>query len=346
MIEFFPNKMANSAPAFTFKTNRRMTLEAWLSEQSPSYRRMDSPPLSIEINDERIDPQLWHQVEFKPSDSVQIWREPKGTDPFSITFALFKGAQAVMKAMVPKMPGMPSTFSGQGNPLTEASAKGNKVKLGDTIRQVAGWQKIFPSYLSEPRRWFVSPREQWIEMLLYVGAGEYEIPLTKIKVGETPLISLGSDATYRIYKPGQDLSGDTASMLWFNVDEVGASSSGAAGLELTVANDLTRSATASAFQFAGSTVAIPSGAGVFPNDWVSGLIVRVVSPYVYTVLDGGSDRDIVRGDLAMLAPYPGMQIEVVGSNRGEYVVHAYTPYRPETPPQPRGSFYFDWIWCA
>lgn len=334
MIEFFPNKMANSAPAFTFKTNRRMTLEAWLIEQSPSYRRMDSPPLSIEINDERIDPQLWHQVEFKPSDSVQIWREPKGTDPFSITFALFKGAQAVMKAMVPKMPGMPSTFSGQGNPLTEASAKGNKVKLGDTIRQVAGWQKIFPSYLSEPRRWFVSPREQWIEMLLYVGAGEYEIPLTKIKVGETPLISLGSDATYRIYKPGQDLSGDTASMLWFNVDEVGASSSGAAGLELTVANDLTRSATASAFQFAGSTVAIPSGAGAFPNDWVSGLIVRVVSPYVYTVLDGGSGRDIVRGDLAMLAPYPGMQIEVVGSNRGEYVVHAYTPYRPETPPSP------------
>lgn len=332
MIEFFPNKMADSAPVATYKTNRRMTLEAWLIEQSPNYTRRDSPPISIALNDEMIDSQRWHQVEFKPSDSVQIWREPKGTDPFSITFALFKGAQAVMKAMVPKMPGMPSTFNGQGSPLTEASAKGNKVKLGDTIRQVAGWQKIFPSYLSEPRRWFVSPREQWVEMLLYVGAGEYEIPATKIKVGETPLISLGSDASYRIYKPGADLSGDTASMLWFNVAEVGASSSGAAGLELTVANDLIRSATASAFQFAGNTIGIPDGTGAFPADWVSGLIIRVVSPYVYTVVDGGAGRDIVRGDLAMLAPYPGMQIEVAGSNRGEYVVHAYTPYVPAIPP--------------
>ena len=332
MIEFFPNKMANSAPVATYTTDRRMTLEAWLIEQAPSYQRMASPPISIALNDELIDSRLWHKVKFKPADHVQIWREPKGTDPFSITYALFKGAQAVMKAMVPKMPGMPSTSTTQGNPLTEASAKGNKVKLGDTIRQIAGYQKVYPSYLSEPRTWFVAPREQWIEMLLYVSTGDLEIPTTKIKVGETPLISLGADAKMTIYPPGADVSGDSASMLWYNVGEVGASSSGSAGLQLTVSSNITPSATASAYQFNGHTIAIPAGAGVFPADWASGLVIRVLAYYEYTVVDGGAGRDIVQGPLGMLSPEVGMPIEVVGANAGVYIVHSYTPYAPAIPP--------------
>lgn len=332
MIEFFPNKMADSAPMATYKTDRRMTLEQWLIAQSPSYQRMASPPISIALNDEVIDSKRWHKVVFKPSDHVQIWREPKGTDPFSITAALFKGAMSVFKSLMPKMPGMPSTpTNAQGNPLTEASAKGNKVKLGETIRQVAGLQKVFPSYLAEPRTWFVSPREQWIEMLLYVSSGELDIPVTKIKVGETPLISLGANASVTIYPPGADVSGDTASMLWFNVNEVGASSSGTPGLQLTVANNITPSATASAYQFNGKTIAIPVEAGAFPADWASGLVVRALAYYAYTVIDGGPDRDIVQGPLEMLNPVVGMQIEVAGVNAGTYVVHSYTPAVPEVP---------------
>ena len=333
MIEFFPNKMADSAPLATYTTDRRMTLEQWLIEQSPSYQRLDSPPISIALNDELIDSRLWHKVKFKPADHVQIWSEPKGTDPFSITYALFKGAQAVMKMMVPKMPGMPSTAAtGQGNPLTEASAKGNKVKLGDTIRQIAGHQKVYPSYLAEPRTWFVSPREQWIEMLLYLSAGDLDIPINKIKVGETPLISLGADASVTIYPPGADVSGDTASMLWYNVGEVGASSSGSAGLQLTVSNNITPSATASAYQFNGETISIPAGAGVFPGDWASGLVIRVLAYYEYTVVDGGAGRDIIQGPLEMLNPEVGMLIEVVGANAGAYIVNSYTPYAPAVPP--------------
>ena len=332
MIEFFPNKMAGSAPMVTYQTDRRMTLEQWLIDQSPSYERMESPPISIILNDEVIEAKRWHKVVFKPSDQVEIYREPKGTDPFSITYALFKGAQAVMKAMMPKMPGMPTTSTAQGNPLTEASAKGNKVKLGDTIRQIAGHQKVYPSYLAEPRTWFVSPREQWIEMLLYVSAGYLEIPINKIKVGETPLISLGADASVTIYPPGANVLGDTASMLWFNVGEVGASSSGAAGLELTVSSNITPSATASAYQFNGETIAIPAGVGAFPSDWASGLVIRVLAYYEYTVIDGGAGRDIVQGPLEMLNPEVGMPIEVVGANGGLYVVNSYTPFAPAVPP--------------
>lgn len=332
-VEFYPNKLSETAPLGTWKTDRRMTIEQWLKEQSSSYERRESPPISIVLNDEVIEQRLWHKVPFKPSDLLQIYREPKGTDPFSITFALFKGAKAALKSLMPKMPGMPSNAgTQQGDPIAEASAKGNKVKLGEPVRQIAGHQRIYGSYLTQPRRAYVAPRDQRVEMLLYIGEGECDIPLSKVKVGETPLISLGSDAVFTIYPPGADLSADPAHINWFNAPEVGASSSGSAGLELTMATDLTRSVTASAYQFNGNTISIPLGAGTFPADWVAGLVIRVLSPYEYTVADGGAGRDIIRGPLEMLNPAIATQIEVQGANSGLYVVSSYTPASPTVPP--------------
>lgn len=325
-VEFYPNKLSDTAPLCTWKTDRRMTIEDWLKSQAPSYQRRESPPISAVLNEEPIDHSVWHKVKFKPSDLLQLYREPKGTDPFSITFALFKGAKAVLKALMPKMPGMPSTAGAQqGDPLTEASAKGNKVKLGDVVRQIAGHQRTYPSYLTQPRRYFAGPRDQRVEMLLYVGEGEYDIPISKVKVGQTPLISLGEDAEFSIYQPGADLSADTAHINWFNVPEVGASSSGAAGLELTVATTLTQYANADVYQFSGDTISIPAGSGSFPSDWSTGLIIRVVAPYSYEAVDGGASRDIIKGPLEMLNPSPGMEIEVAGSNAGYYIVNSYTP---------------------
>ncbi|MPS97513.1 MAG: hypothetical protein E2581_03230 [Pseudomonas sp.] len=335
MIEFYPNKLSNTAPLGTWKTDRRMSIEEWLKSHAASYERRESPPISVVLNDEVIAQHLWHKVKFKPADLLQIYREPKGTDPFSITFALFKGAKAVLKSIMPKMPGMPSSAgTQQGDPLTEASAKGNKVKLGDPVRQIAGHQRVYPSYLTQPRRYHLAPRDQRVEMLLYIGEGEYEVPSTKVKVGETPLISLGADASFTIYPPGADLSADPAHINWFNVPEVGASSSGSAGLELSMSTELTRSAAASAYQFVGDTISVPAGSGQFPADWSNGIIIRVLSPYTYTVIDGGAGRDIIRGPLEMLNPTVGMLIEVAGANAGLYVVNSYTPYSPGVPASP------------
>ena len=336
MIQFFPNKLSDCQPLATFSTDRRMTLEEWIVgqlEEGVTYTRGPAQPISISLNGEIIDAHLWHKVKFKPSHHVQIWYEPKGSDPFTITALLFKGVKAIGKMLMPKMPGMPSMAgTAQGDPIDEASAKGNKVKIGDPVRNLAGRQKLFPAYLAEPRTWFAGPREQWTEMLLYISAGDVHVAASDRWIGETPIISMGADAICTIYPPGADVSGNTASMLWYNVDEVGASSSGSAGLDMTVSTALTQTATASAYQFSGASIGIPSGAGAFPTDWASGLIIRVLSPYVYTVVDGGAGRDIVRGPLAMLNPSAGMSIEVQGANAGYYVVHSYTPYAPAVPP--------------
>ncbi len=333
MIEFFSNKLAGCIPFATYKTTERMSIEAWIKSQAPSYSRMESPPVSVALNDEIIRPGLWHKVVFKPSDHLQIWHEPKGSDPFTITLALFKGVQAVGKMLVPKMPGTPSApGSAQGNPIEEASAKGNRVKLGETIRSIAGFQRVYPAYLAEPRSWFASPREKWVEMMLYVSEGEVDI--ANIKIGQTPIISFGADATYSIYKPGADISGDQSSLLWYNAPEVGASSTGSAGLELTTSVYITPSGNASAYIFDGDSISIPAGSGAFPADWAGGIIVRAIAPYEYTVVDGGAGSDIVKGPLAMLNPFPGMLIEATGTNAGNYVVDTYIPYSPAIPPSP------------
>jgi hypothetical protein len=332
-IEFFPNKLADTAPLATFTARERMTIEAWIQQQTESYQRSPVQPISVAINDELICPTLWHKVKFKPSDRVQIWREPKGFAGFAIAALLIAGTVAVSKMMAPKMPGMPSTAgTAQGDPIDEASARGNKVKIGDPVRNLAGRQKLFPAYLTEPRTWFVAPREQWVEMLLYVSAGDLDIPLSTVKVGDTPIISMGADAQVAIYPPGAYVFDDTASLLWYNVGEVGSGSSGSSGLELTLSTSITPSATAWAYQFNGHAISIPAGAGTFPGDWASGLVIRVLSPYTYLVVDGGAGRDIVQGPLEMLNPFPGMLIEVDGANAGNYVVNSYTPYSPAVPP--------------
>lgn len=337
-IEFYPNKISDSAPIKTWETDRRISIEDWLKSQSPSYEAKESPPISVVLNDEIIPQEEWALTCFRPSDLLQIYREPKGTDPFSITFALFTGAKAVFKSLMPKMPGMPSNATAQqGDPIADASAKGNKVKLGDPVRQIAGNQRVYPSFLSQPVREYTDRRVQWVTMLLYVAQGQLEIERSTAMVGATPLISMGANAEFNFYPPGADISNDPAHVLYYSAPEVGASSSGAAGLELTLSTDLTKTATATAFEFNGKTISVPSGLGQFPADWETGLIVRVLAPYSYEVIDGGDDRDVVRGPLHMLNPVPGLLIEVTGYNAGIYVVHSYTPYSPAISANPGSS---------
>ena len=329
MISVFPNKL-DGAALEVHKTNRRMTLAAWLKTIAPSYEPREAPPVSITVNGEIIEAHRWAEFEFAPADDVEVRVEPKG-----VVAAVAAVIAAILVAVVMSrnMAVIPGTATmGQGKGLDEVSAKGNKVKLGDLIREIAGHQRVYPSYLTPSVRRFVDRRAQWVEMLLYVGKGKYQIPLNKVKVGETPLISLGADAQFTLYNPGDDLSGETAAQWWHSAPEVGASANGSAGLQLTVSTSLTRFVTASVLQFNGFNISIPTGAGSFPTDWTSSLLINVLSPYPYTVIDGGAGRDIITGDLAMLAPYPGMLIEVNGEHAGNYVVHSYTPYSPAIPP--------------
>nr|WP_255333452.1 host specificity factor TipJ family phage tail protein [Pseudomonas aeruginosa] len=223
--------------------------------------------------------------------------------------------------LMPQLPGMPSN-PGQGESLADSSPRGNKVKLGDAIRDVAGHRLIYPDYILPPRRYFAGPREQWTEMMLCIGKGRFQIDEGGVKIGDTTFLALGAEASFQIFEPGQNVSGHPASIWWHSAPEVGASSTGNAGLELTETTTLTPNPSATTFTFSGNNIIIPSGAGSFPSDWVAGTILRVEAQYPYTVVDGGgSARDTISGDIAQLGLSVGTEIQVVGVNSGLYVVN-------------------------
>ena len=324
MIDIFPNKL-DGGPCETAYTERRMTIAAWLdSYTKDGYKDGDHMPISVKVEGEIVDKCDWPTFVFKPSDYVEIRIEPKGTDPFSMAVAIVGAVKAVFGMLMPALPGTPKT-PGQGESLIESSVKGNKVKLGGVIRESFGMQKIYPDFLVPPRKYFSGPRTQWTELFMCVGKGSFDILAGNVRIGDTPLIALGAEASYQIFEPGEIVSGNSASNNWHNAVEVGSSTTGAAGLELTFTTDVTPVASAGAFAFSGYTISIPTGQGTFPADWTVGLVLRVVAPYTYTVTDGGgSARDVITGPLGMLNPTVGDTIEVTGNNAGKFTVNSYT----------------------
>ena len=326
MISVFPNKI-EPFPANTYEINSRQSLlSGFHADGLPEEVEPAAVPMSVFVNGERALPAQWAVIEFGPEDQVEIYREPKGTDPFSITFALVFGAKAVLSAMMPRMPSLNSGGNTKrGNDLGLATVKGNQVKLNAIIREIAGRQRVYPDYVLPPNRYFLDARSQWIEMLLCVGKGKFNIPVSSLTIGDTPVISLGADASFRIYGPGADLSAEPTAKWWHSAAEVGATSTGSAGIELKSTYAVAPTPAAQSYQFAGFTVTVPSGAGQFPAGWAAGMIVRIEVGYPYEVIDGGAGRDVIRGSLDQIGPYVGMPIEIVGANAGNYLVASYTP---------------------
>jgi len=318
-----------------------MTIEQWLIESVPNYERRESAPISIEVNGFLIMPVDWAAVEFGPDDDVKIYPEPKGLEAATIGIIAAAAAAAVVAAVIFLRPNVntPGSFDQQGKSLNLAKTKGNQVKIGDVIREASGRNKIFPDYLLPPRHYFQDTRIQWAELCLCVGVGEFDIDPGAVKIGDTSLAALGNTASYKIFGPGEDLSGESAADWWQSSTEVGATSTGGAGLTLKATFDIDQQPTADTYLFSGPQISVPTGAGWFPIGWQSGLIARVEVTYPYTFTNpGNGGATLITGDhLAMIKPYVGMPVEIAGDNAGSYVVASYTPYKegemgePDTP---------------
>jgi hypothetical protein len=329
MIKIYPNVLTPETVENHSIMSPWILLE-WLYNNGISRDRdlyEDPLEMALFVNNEPIHTPAWQHTKILPTDDVEIYRVPKGSDPFSITFALIFGAKAALKALMPKIPSQNTPNNRSGKGLDEANSKGNKIKLNSIRSQSFGLNVArYPDLATAGRRYFAGPREQRVEMLMFVGEGRYQIPVSRIKTGETPLNTLGDDARWAIYEPGQSLASDPAHYNWYPAPEVGASSTGSPGLELTVSSTLTTSVTASVLNFTAKTVVIPAGSGSFPADWGPNLLVRIASPYPYTINDGTGTggRDVINGDIAQLGIPTGAIIEIAGTNAGTYTVFSQT----------------------
>lgn len=315
MIRIFPSKLEGE-PLEEHPTAAPITFDAWLSANVKNYQFRESPPISVHVNGRLLSVEEWRTVDIKRDDSVCVYPEPKWV-------GALLGVAAIILAIV-LQPSIPKAAkqADKGRNLDEASVKGNKVKINSPIREVAGRRKIYPDYLVPLHRYFESSRQQIIKTHLCFGKGEFEIADSQILIGDTSIISLGDDSTYRIYGPGEDVSLDDRCQWWHSATEVGATSSGTSGIELTVTTEIDATPTATSYVFSGTSVTIPAGAGSFPDGWEGGMVVRIDALYPYTVTEGGAGlRDIINGDITQLGLTPGDTIEISGDNAGDYIVN-------------------------
>jgi len=331
VIKVYSSKFSAS-PTETYE-HGSITLGDWLAANVKSYVRNSVVPISVSVDGVLVPQVIWHDKLLDAKSDVRITVEPKGTELF--IGALFLAATRMMSPKIPKMNNLTST---QGKELDSPAAKGNKVKVNDARPELAGTYKIYGNYLKPMIRRFRGKRDQRVTMVLDLGIGNIDLQASDIHIGETPITSYGDNASWSVYRNGAPLSAEHAEW-WHDVQEVGSGSDGSSGLAMTESEEITSSYVAYSHKFNGKSISIPSGSGSFPADWKPGMLIRVVAPYPYTVIEDAT-ADIIQGkNLAMLNASVGMQIEIEGANSGFYVVRSHTPPAPAVAPTPGSAGY-------
>lgn len=310
-----------------------LTLGAWMRDNVPGYVASAIQPITAMINGRWVMPWRWARTEIRQGDVVDLRVMPAGLEQIFLGWQGREAFRAITNLLVPDIPGAPAP----GQSLELAALKANTARLGSVVPDIAGSCRRYPDYLLPPRRHFTGPRTQQLETLMCIGIGDYNVPTSEIRIGDTRLDALGEEAEYQIYDANDDLAADSAAEWWQPVTEVGGTSSGSAGLDLDSTTAYTATPTVTTLDFNGDQIST-TGAQVWPADWDDTLILRIERFKTYSFIDG-SPRGALQGDFSDLLPInPGDRIEITGqSASGIYVVHAYNANTPGSPSTCTGS---------
>ncbi|KAA0910691.1 host specificity factor TipJ family phage tail protein [Pusillimonas sp. ANT_WB101] len=261
------------------------TVAGWFAHKGIDYTTYENQPVVVSINGVDLPVDLWPERRLHADDDVEMRLLPHGGG-FSKVLGIITGTffDVVFGWLMPRgRGGSDYNAPGQGQKLETSQAKANTAKLGEVVPELAGRFKRLPDYLTPPHRYFKSEREQWLEFHACIGPGHYDIQPEDVRVGNTTFDSLGEDGSYALYGPGADLSAVSTNEHWYTADEVGGTSSGTAGLELSVDPAAKDFAGATSYVFDNDTVVLPEEAGEFPEGWGAGTVVKIAVPRTYDV---------------------------------------------------------------
>lgn len=301
-LEWRPVAFA-AEPAQVFQVPDGAVLGDWLAENIPGFdpERDDivySQPLNAPVHSRVV-------AEFAP----------KGGAIQSILKPVFKLLGLTVKT--PKAPAQQ-----RNDDIELAAFEGNTVRYGQVVRESFGMTKIFPDYLVPRRRYFRDKRDHWAEMLLCVGVGFYDVPLSTVTFGRSSVIGLGGYA--QVYQPGESLAGESAAEWWYTAPEVGATTT-SGGLPLETVFPATRYAPDGLYQFSGKTITPMRGQSL-PGDWAIGMYLDLRYYHGYQV-----SGNTLSGEFSGLQVGAGDRVEIEGDYDGTFTVQSFTPATGGTP---------------
>lgn len=251
----------------------------WLDSKEANYRAWEVPPTVLVVNGVEIPFSDWEEIQLSADDNVEVRYVQHGGVFKALGTIVGKVFNFAFGWLLPSNKAPTRYETPQGKQLEAAMGTANQAKLGDVVPEIAGRHRRYPDYLTPPRRYFASPREQRLEFLACIGVGRYQIHDADVKVGDTQISSLGADGSYQIFDPNANLAGVTTHQHWHTVDEVSGTSSGTAGLELSTELGNRENKQPASYTFNGLT--ITRSDGHFPSGWGNGTLVSINYPRQY-----------------------------------------------------------------
>ena len=305
----------------------------WLTENIDGFDPLSSwHPFTVMINGVLVEQRYWPVTRIKSSDIVEWRAMPQ--DPVSWTVATWImvasaaiSVGSLIYAMSMKKGVSGSGASAQGSAITSASATANQPKLFGVVRELFGQHICYPDYLNQPRKWFSGIKEQSMDVLMAIGVGHYDLPISRMFIGETNFETFDGFLNYSLFDPGVNISSHQAHKCWYNAPEVGYTDS-SSGLRLTAGAYGTQYMSGSQYVISGQQITIHIGSGSPPADWEVGNKVSITTPNIpFTVTAAGyTERDVVSGELSKLSLSINSLISISGAtrNNGHYRIFSYT----------------------
>lgn len=299
-----------------------------------------SERVAVAINGKPLPLPAWGKTVIGHDDVVDVYPLPKKISKSDVLGFVTGGASILYDpknyrrvgrearralGLKPSIPGAPK-MPGQGSALDAVNVQANTARLGEVVRQSFGENRIYPDYLNPPRRWYETARDQHMRVLLCVGAGEYDIPANQVKIGNTPLLALGDNASFTVYPPNANLSEEPAHEWWQPAAEVDGTSS-AAGLELDATSSYSEPSLYEKVSLSGKTMVFTPA--FVATGWEVGMQLSVapVMPYDWAQDDGDEEegRWYLSGNFDAIAPIvPNERIEVrVDEESAIYEIDSY-----------------------
>lgn len=332
-IKFYPSRLPGE-PLETH-SNGTMTIEAWFLKNVEGWQLDRLHPVTVDVDGVPVPVEQWPILVIEPGSDVRIYPVPYGPAVpvwmvwTAVIVAVASAAYSIY--MMSQMDTGSGSMPGNGEQLELNPAKANSAKLGSPIREVFGRFRIFPDYVVQPVSRFVDEKSFYSSMFLSVGVGNFSIPASGIRIGATPVASFGDDVSYTIYPPGADVSADPRSENWYSSTEVGNTSGGTAGIDLGATGPTTVSISADAVLVASDTLTLIGDDADMPASWEEGVIITVQAPASW-IVETSSGYSVIYGELAELAPEPGMPVTLNWNNTDySLTVASYAPAVPAIP---------------
>ena len=305
----------------------------WLMENIGGFDPLSSwHPFTVMINGVLVEQRYWPVTRIKSSDVVEWRAMPQ--DPVSWTVATWImvasaaiSVGSLIYAMSMKKGVSGSGASAQGSAITSASATANQPKLFGVVRELFGQHICYPDYLNQPRKWFSGIKEQSMDVLMAIGVGYYDLPISRMFIGETNFETFDGFLNYSLFDPDVNVSSHQAHKCWYNAPEVGYTDS-SSGLRIDAGAYGTRYMSGSQYVISGEQITIPIGSGSPPADWEIGSKVKITTPNIPFDTINGAARDKVQGRFSKLSLSAGNTISIssASANNGTYKVITYTEH--------------------